>query len=272
MRILIVANGSLPGKDVLMFSKQFVQSASEPPTLLTVLNPWMDHPPCQNNGITNFAHEDKKYPYLHSKTVIGQPVEGVIREIKECGYDLVFVGVQGNPLLRRIFHSSSAMRIAELAPCPVVVVKGKVGPVQRILMCDSGYGKSQILGRFTSQLMNLLPGDEEVTILHIMSQISAGPGIRGEQLRAMAEKLIQDHTPEGELLEQDTQFLERFGIHPIPKIRHGLVVDEILAEAREGDYDLVIIGAKRQNWQRYLLDDITTKIIKQVNLPVLVVK
>ena len=55
--------------------------------------------------------------------------------------------------------------------------------------------------------------------------------------------------------------------------RHGLVVDEILAEAEKGDYDLVVIGAHpRQGWQGYLLDNLAHKILTKINLPVLVVK
>jgi nucleotide-binding universal stress UspA family protein len=56
-------------------------------------------------------------------------------------------------------------------------------------------------------------------------------------------------------------------------VRHGLVVDEILAEAQRGDYDLVVIGAYRsEGWQRILLDDQAHKIIVQLDRPVLVVR
>jgi nucleotide-binding universal stress UspA family protein len=92
-------------------------------------------------------------------------------------------------------------------------------------------------------------------------------------LRANIEELIESHAPEGELLEQDTQVLNRPGIHPHPEVRHGLVVDEILAEAHRGDYDLVVIGAYcSEGWQRILLDDQAHKIMVQLDRPVLVVR
>jgi nucleotide-binding universal stress UspA family protein len=106
-----------------------------------------------------------------------------------------------------------------------------------------------------------------------MSQMTAGPGVRGKQLRASAEELIQEHTPEGELLERDMEILEQLNLRAQPKIRHGLVVDEILEEARSGNYDLVVIGAHRgAGWERFLLDDLAYQIIEQMNHPVLVVR
>ena len=47
----------------------------------------------------------------------------------------------------------------------------------------------------------------------------------------------------------------------MPVVRHGLVVDEILAEALFGDYDLVVIGAHRKKWQQFLLDNLARLII-----------
>jgi nucleotide-binding universal stress UspA family protein len=92
-------------------------------------------------------------------------------------------------------------------------------------------------------------------------------------LRADVQELIDEDAPEGRLLAQDLRQLDRQGIHPTAKVRHGLVVDEILAEAHSGDYDLVVIGAHRgEGWQRFLLDDLAHKILAQMDRPVLVVR
>jgi len=273
MRILMVANGTFPIEEFLTFSKQFIRCSSEPPTLLTILNLADDNAPCQNNTIANQARKLFRGQCLHTKTRIGQTVDEVISEIQDGGYNLVIVGDRSNHMFTRFFRASSAIQIADVAPCPVVVVKGKTGPIQRILMCDSGRLGSPLLGRFTGQLAAILPGEEDVTILHVMSQISAGPGVRGEQLRAEAYKLIEEHTPEGKLLAQDIQVLEQSRVRPIPKVRHGLVVDEILAEASGGNYDLVVIGSYlSEGWGRFLLDDLARKILTRMDRPVLVVR
>ena len=62
-------------------------------------------------------------------------------------------------------------------------------------------------------------------------------------------------------------------VHPIPKIRHGLVLDEILREAQNGDYDLVVIGSHRYDGlQGYLLDNLARKLIARLDRSVLVLK
>jgi nucleotide-binding universal stress UspA family protein len=211
---------------------------------------------------------------LQTKTRVGQPAEEIVREAEEGKYDLVIVGErQHHKLMTRFLLGSTAVRVVEQAPCPVVIGKGSCGPVQRILLCDSGATDPSLLNRFTRQLTELIRPDQKITVLHVMSQISAGPGVPDKQLRAEAEELMAEHSPEGELLERDVQLLEQLGVRPVPKVRHGLVVDEILTEAREGDYDLVVIGASPgQDWRRILLDDLAHQIITQVDRPILVVR
>ena len=272
MRILIVANGSFPIEDILTFSRQFISCSSDPPTLLTILNPGDDRSPCQNNTIADQARKFFRDQCLHTKTRIGQPVKEVVSEIQDGGYDLVILGDRRPRRLARIFKKSTAKRVAEQSACSVMIAQGKIGPIRRILLCDSGAEESQLLTKFALQIVDLLGREEEVTVLHVMSQISAGPGVRGSQLRADTDELIETHTPEGDLLERDIHSLEKSGLHSVPKVRHGLVVDEILAEARSGDYDLIVIGAQRQKWQRFLLADLSHQIIEQVDQPVLVVK
>lgn len=113
---------------------------------------------------------------------------------------------------------------------------------------------------------------QEMTLLHVMSQMVAAPGVPGWELRAEAAELMERHTREGKLLQQDLAALQGVIPHIQPRVRHGLVVDEIVAEADEGDYDLVVIGAHQgEGWARLLLDDITSQIMSQTDRSVLVV-
>jgi len=50
-------------------------------------------------------------------------------------------------------------------------------------------------------------------------------------------------------------------------------VDELLAEARSGNYDLVVVGAHPAGRpQNFLLDNIAHQIMKRINRSILVVK
>lgn len=274
MRILIASNGSMAANDILEFSKQFIHSASEPPTILKIIDPDKDRPPTRCNRLREQASQILNINFLTVCTRIGQTVDQIIQETQTGNYDLVIIDDRHTGWLARIVKISAAKRIAEQAACSVMIVRGEIGrsPIHNILFCDSGAEGSSLAQKFKTQLADLLNGEQDITVLHIMSQISAGPGIRGEQLRSGADELIEAHTPEGDLLNRDLQTFARLGIRSRPKIRHGLVVDEISSEAHSGDYDLIVIGAHRQKWQQFLLDDICCKIIERAAYPVLVVK
>jgi len=252
---------------------QIALHAGEPPTILMVIDHKTDHLSSQAEKILSHARELLDIPDLKTRIRTGFPIEEIIREAREGAHDLLIMGeIQANYLAHLLLGSTTA-RVAEDAPCPVIIVKGISSPIRRILLCDSGAGRSTVLSRFTAQLAEMLEGEERVTILHVMSQISAGPGVPGRQLRASVDDLIEEHTPEGELLGRDIRVLEQPGIHPVPKVRRGLVVDEILTEARNGDYDLIIIGThKGKKWGHFLLEDLTRKSLVQSDRPVLVVK
>lgn len=274
MRILMATGGSPHSEAALRFGAQIAARASTSPTIVTVIRHETDRP--RADMILGRASRllGLKAPRVQSRVRIGHPAEEIIREAEEGDYSLVIVGERQRPdLVSRFLLGSTAERVVEHAPCPVIIAKGKTGPIHRILLCDSGIESPSLLDRFTTQLADMIGNQEEITVLHVMSQISAGPGVRGAQLRAGAEELIENHTPEGELLERDIQILERLGTHPQPKVRHGLVVNEILEEARAGNYDLVVIGAHRgEGWRRILLDDLARQIIAQMDRPVLVVR
>jgi nucleotide-binding universal stress UspA family protein len=273
LKILIVINGSKQSEITLRFAAQIALRAGEPPTVLTVIDRRADRLSTQADEMLGKAQKILAVPNVKTRVRTGHTAQEIIREAREGNHDLLIVGEMQSSHLARLLLGSTEVHVAEGAPCPVIIVKGITRPIRRILLCDSGAGRSSVLSRFTAQLAELLEGKEEVTVLHVMSQISAGPGVRGQQLRASVDELIEEHTPEGELLGRDIQALEQPGIHPTPKVRHGLVLDEILAESRNGNYDLIVIGAhKSEKWQDFLLEDLARKILVQSDRPVLVVK
>ena len=205
---------------------------------------------------------------------IGDPTEEIIAELAEGRYNLVVLGERPvHQLLTRLL-GSTMLHVAEQARCSVLVAKGKIGPLTRILVCDSGARSPSLLSYFVRQFGLLLEKGVKVTVLHVMSQITAAPHVRGDELLADAEALIREHAPEGEWLANDLRLLEQeVQIHPTPKVRHGFVVDEILDEARSGDYDLVVIGSpQKQGWSGFLLDNLAKQIIAQIDRPVLLVR
>jgi nucleotide-binding universal stress UspA family protein len=288
MHILIAIDGSPQAETVLSLGTYLAQSGltRRPPVLLTIAR--HDRDRAQAECCLSAARQRLSLNGVEGKVRVGRPDYEILLEAQEQRYDMLLIGEGWRPrrLLACAPERLTAARVAERAPCPVLAVLGRsrpLGPerpIRRILLCDSGArsplnavgGEAPPVRRFTTRLAEWLGGEEEVTVLHVMSQLSAGPGVRGQQLRAEADELVAGHTPEGELIEQNVRLLDRQGLHPQAKVRHGLVVAEILSEARSGDYDLVIIGAHQETgWQRFLLDDLAHQILLGADRNVLVV-
>ncbi len=271
MHILITIHDITIAEQTLCFAAQFAGFTGQETTVLAITEG--PDAPSQLNDILNRAGEILGPVQLSKRLRAGDLYQEVIAEAKAIACDLLIIGESEAQRSYAFWPRQDTIhKLVERASCPVIVVKGPARGIKRILLCDSG-AENSVLSRFTVQVAELLEGEEDITVLHVMSQISAGPGVPDAQLRAGAKELIQDAAPEGKLLMKDIELLGRPGIHPLAKIRHGLVVDEIITEARSGDYDLVVIGAHReQGWQRFLLDDLAHKILTQIDRPVLVVR
>jgi nucleotide-binding universal stress UspA family protein len=271
MRLMIATGG--PPYAAVRLGAEIARRAGKAPTVLTVIGDEGARP--QADSILARACEllEPEVSGVRPKIRVGHPAEEILREAEEGGYDLVIVGDrQRHGWITRFFLGSTAQRVVEYALCPVFIAKGEIRPIHHVLLCDSGADSSLLLDR-TAQLVNLVGREMKVTVLHVMSQMSAGPGVPGEQLRASAEELIQKGTPEGELLARDVQGLDQLNVHPRPKVRHGLVAEEILAELQSQDYDLIVIGAHRgEGWHRILLDDLARQVIQKADRPVFVAR
>jgi nucleotide-binding universal stress UspA family protein len=297
MPVLVAIDGSPHTEPVLCLGAQIARRGCEPLTILTVLRHEVDRPPAPVDAILGRACDlvEPQFPDVRTRVRIGHPATEIVREAEEGNYDLVIVGQRPNRnLVKRFLLGSTAVRVVEHAPCPVIVAKGKIGPFQRILLCDSGSvdpsvglplaslppttlgtrgAGPSVLSRFTELPVDLLDGTGEIVVLHVMSQMSAGPGVKGKQLRSNIEELVEEWAPEGELLWRDIEALEKLGYRARAKVRHGLVIEEILGEVQSGDHDLVVIGAYRgQGWQRILLDDLAHRLVVELDRPVLVVR
>ncbi len=202
---------------------------------------------------------------------VGKASEEIGRESASGEYDLMVMGKRPKKgLFKQLFPHTAEQVIKEMT-CPVLVARDHNGPLRRFLVCEGGQSV-KLLPAITGRLKPLMQKADEIVLLHVMSQITAMPGVRGWELRADAEELIGQHTPEGERLEYDLSALTPLGVHVTVKVRHGVVVEEILAEAEEGNYDVIVLGTPQvTGFQRYLVDDPIHKIITLGKCPVLVV-
>jgi nucleotide-binding universal stress UspA family protein len=274
MRILMAIGGLPHSEPTVRFGALIAARSGSAPTLLAVVKHARDRADAESELVRAGWLIPPEVGDAVRRVRVGHPAEEIIREAEEGHYDLVLVGdKQHRGLMTRFLLGSTAQRVVEHAPCPVVIAKGRAVRLHRVLLCDSGAASPPLTVRFAEQLGAMIAPDDEVTVLHVMSQIAAGRGVDEGPLAADADDLIAQHQPEGDLFERDVRQLEHLHVRSRPKVRHGAVVDEILAEAGEGDYDLVVIGAFRgEGWRRVLLDDLAHEIIVRMDRSILVVR
>ncbi|MDJ0754991.1 MAG: universal stress protein [Ardenticatenaceae bacterium] len=270
MRVLIATGGSAHSQIAVQYCRQISQILDIEATILTIVKHEAERDAAEAILSDAQSQLEKSVKSLEGKFRIGQAAEEIAAEANKGQYDLLLLGERSSHKLITRLLGPTAQRVLFLTNCPVLIAKAAARLPDHLLICDSGYQMPNVLDRLTRYLPEFLTGVSEVTVLHVMSQISAGPGIPGQQLRASAEELIAAQTPEGEWLTQDLERLQQAKIEARPKIRHGLVVDEILAELEGGRYDLIVIGKHQsEGWQRFLLADVAREIVVKADRSVL---
>lgn len=272
MKILLAVGGGPHSEKVLLFGKQLIQCTNEIPTVLTVVQHKRDQ--AKSEALLQHAEEMMAdLPCVGTKLRFGRPARQILAEAEEGDYALLMLGERPQHTLKARVFGPTVLEVVEHAACPVLIAKGDIRPIRRILLCESGAMMPALHTRFTAHLADMLQGEENITVLHVMSQFTAWPSVPDDDLQASAEELIEDHTPEGQWLHHDLEILASPYTRAHAKVRHGPVIEEILAECEENAYDLVVIGAHRDaGWQRVLLENIARELIKRIPQSVLVVR
>src|SRR3972149_2073885 len=215
-------------------------------------------------------------PGLQTKIVIGNPAEKILLEVEERPCDLVGAAAPGRRGLTRFKTGTTTGRLARELHLPLLVARRVPDQVRRILICTGAERPSMETVRIGGQLAS--HGSADLTLLHVMSQIALQPESTPDELFASAETAMQSDTREGLHFKEAIRILRDIGVTAkiTPRLRHGLVVDEILSELDEGDYDLLAIGAHRRpgvtRWLEVMLDDVAEQLMSHAPRSVLVVR
>lgn len=205
------------------------------------------------------------------KLARGHAAEEILKEAEAGSYDLIIVGDRGRRGLTRFLIGSTSSRVVQYAPCSVMVVKKSSRELRRILVCTAGGAPGLRDVRFAARIAAV--SESDMTVLHVMSQVALSEDSDLYDLEATAEQLIERGTREGRHLAAALESMRQAGVRGEIRVRHGLVMDEIDAEAREGGYDLVVVGAHFvRGMSRLLLDDVTSHVLEALDAAVLVVR
>jgi nucleotide-binding universal stress UspA family protein len=271
---IVIANVQLPADEALLhYGLRVVAAAGASCSLLQVIARPEERASARDalQAQQQQAQALGLQPNLHLS--LGGAAEQVVHFAHENAVDLVVIAPSKPEAFFGQLLATPSERVLANAPCAVLLARGALRPPRRVLLLHSGPQTLRTLPVFLQQAGGLLTAESEVTLLHVMSQMGASYQVSGWELAASAEQLIEQGSEEGQWLQAArVALLAQAPLNVVPKVRHGLVVDEILAEAHEGEYDLIVLGRHGSgSWQDFLIDNVAKAVTHQARVPVLVV-
>jgi len=271
MKILVCTDGSTYAAEALRFGALIARKTKGPITLLGVIESAADERKVNRALERTSTALCEDVPDIETKTRRGHAAEEILKETEEEKYDLVIVGSRGRRGITRFLLGSTAARLARYCQTSLLLVKGKRKELARILVCTAGAKAGEKDTELAGRIAAL--SGASVTVLHVMSQLPLTREAKMCDLENSTEALLASKAPEGEHLTRDLEILAELGVTAQAKVRHGLVVEEILAEAEEGEDDLIVVGAHvATGLLRFMLSDLTENIVLDSQRPVLVVR
>jgi nucleotide-binding universal stress UspA family protein len=196
----------------------------------------------------------------HAEEVIPRRVRGLDA--------LTIVAPLGRPPLQRLLHGRSFRHIMAEVSGPILYVPAARLPLKKAVVCLGGLGYEVTAENLAVQMAAL--AGAELVLLTIVPPIDLDyPAAR--EVREHWQRLETTDTPAGRSLRQGLEIASRAGVPASVRVRNGHVVEEILSELKEGDYDLVCMGSPYSaNALRQLYSpNVTAEVAEAAHCPVL---
>jgi nucleotide-binding universal stress UspA family protein len=195
----------------------------------------------------------------------GEPIAQILSETSSSKYDIIVIGS------RRRNASGRTYEIIKAVEPSVLVAIGTQERLSRILLCSGGKHFIDDAVRLTGTLAAALHA--QVTLFHVMAE----PPAIYAHLRELEEDvttLLASGSELGRNLVAEKKALEKLGVVVNVRVRHGFIIDQLLDEMREGNYDLIVTGSSRARGplQHYIMGDVTQRILDSAECSVLVVR
>src|SRR4029077_2536752 len=237
-------------------------------------------------GIAEKSHDEvslrqaleKQAAWLREKNVspqialgAGDPVRQIVDLTTKAKYDLVIIGARKTGSTGPHWRSEKTYEVIKSISPPVLVAMGEWAQLKRFLVCSGGKEFIEEAVQLTGKLAKAVGAS--VTLLHVMAE---PPAMYADLVRLEedVDRLLDSKSELGINLSEQKADLEKLGVPAEVRIRHGIVVDQVFAEARAQHYDLIVTGSSRARGmlRHYIMGDLTRTILNHANCPVLVVR
>ena len=234
-----------------------------------VLNPAAidDHHPLEDvfeRAVSLF--KEKELPY--SLDVRNGDAEQIIPEKANSGNYITVLSRLGRTQIRRMIVGRSIRPLMERIQGPILYVPEIRLPLKKILISAGGLGYEAAAENLALQVASANHAD--VTILHVMPPTDLDyPTTR--RLRGHTKDLAESNTLPGRSLRKALEIAQNAGLNARAIARHGIIVDEILSELHEGNYDMVCMGSSysANTLRQFYAPNVTAEIAEAAHCPTL---
>ncbi|MCA9961800.1 MAG: universal stress protein [Anaerolineales bacterium] len=211
-------------------------------------------------------------PVVDKVVRLGSPATGILQESSIGEHDMIVVGAHVEAGFWDHFARSIPHRISRRADASVLIVHEKAAALQRVLIC-TGDGRRGGRSVIKAGARLAKAANAEVGLLYVTDPVPAMYAGLADMDETLPE-LLQSNTPLAKHLRWGSRYLVKKGVTGRLKLRQGVVADEILLEASEGHYDLVVIGARLEDSiiNSLLIGSVTPHVVDRAPCSVLVVR
>jgi nucleotide-binding universal stress UspA family protein len=271
MKILICSDGTQSTETAIHLGGSLAGPLKAETTLLGIAETSQDEQPLRDALY-------KQAQLLHGRGVSpanvvqsGEPVRQIVDQTSKANYDLVVIGARWIGATGHYWRSAKTYEVIKAIQPPVLVAIGECKQLKRFLVCTGGKEFIDQALQLTGRLAAVV--NASVTLLHVMAE---PPAMYADLVRMEENvgQLLESKSELGTNLGRQKKELERLGVSADIRLRHGIVVDQVFEEVREGNYDLIVTGTSQARGllRHYIMGDLTRSILNRANVPVLVAR
>jgi len=270
--LLIATNGYEETKQAIEYGTWFAESMRMKITLLGVtekLNPAAidDHHPLEDifeEAVSLFKERGLEYKL----EVQNGEAEDVIPEKANSGDYITVVSPLGRAPFKRWLTGRSIRPLMEKIISPILYVPQLRLPMKKMMICAGGLGYIESAENLAIKISTV--SHAEITILHVVPPTDLDyPSTR--EVRNHLEDLADTDTLPGRNLRKALDMAGNAGLNARVVTRQGQIVEQILAEIKEGDYDIVCMGSpySAHSLRQLYAPNVTAEVAESVHCPVL---
>ena len=269
-KILLVTNGCQEAWSAIKYSVWMAKTFSKPLTLLGIVEDSNEEHPVQemfSRAVTFFREEGIKYDLQ----LVDGETENVLRDLSWSDNQMLFVGPLGRSNFQHWLQGRTFRQISEDVGVPILYIRKARLPIKKILLCMGGMGHAEMASKYATDIA--AQTQALLTLLHVVPPVDLDyPPVK--EMQENWDHLLDTDTPPAQELRRAQKYAREKGVQAQITVRHGNIVNQIVGELKENDYDLICMGSafSHPSLRHFYAPNVTSEIADEINCPILTVR